>query len=185
MSPQNVQASAGDGQVTVSWDSVSGATLYNLYWNTTGNVNTADNLIGGVSSSYDHTGLTNGTPYHYVVTAIGPTGESAPSSEISAIPTVGGVTFELSVQAYGLNDASGSVTSDPAGIDCNTPDTCLYGFAKGTVVRLTALPAESNFFEGWGGTDPCDSTGVDGSGDNYCDITISQDMSIIAMFFGP
>ncbi|MBA1445521.1 MAG: PKD domain-containing protein [Chromatiales bacterium] len=185
MAPQNVQASAGDGQVTVSWDSVSGATLYNLYWNTTGNVGTTDNLIGSISSPYDHTGLTNGTPYHYVVTAIGPTGESAPSSEVSAIPTAGGVTFELSVQAYGISDASGSVTSDPAGIDCSTPDTCLYGFANGTVVRLTALPAELNFFEGWGGTDSCDSTGVDSSGNDYCDITIFQDMSIIAMFFGP
>ncbi|MBL3588882.1 MAG: PKD domain-containing protein [gamma proteobacterium endosymbiont of Lamellibrachia anaximandri] len=184
MVPQNVQTSAGDGQVTVSWDSVSGATLYNLYWNTTGNVNTADNLIGGVSSSYDHTGLTNGIPYHYIVTAIGPIGESTPSSEVSAVPATG-VTFELSVQATGISGASGSVTSDPAGIDCNTPDTCLYGFAKGTVVRLTALPAELNFFEGWGGNDSCDSTGVDGSGNDYCDITISQDMSIIAMFFGP
>ncbi|RDH91457.1 MAG: hypothetical protein DIZ77_11030 [endosymbiont of Seepiophila jonesi] len=185
MVPQNVQTSAGDGQVTVSWDSVSGATLYNLYWNTTGNVNTADNLIGGVSTPHDHTGLTNGTTYHYVVTAIGPTGESAPSSEVSAIPTAGGVTFELSVQVYGVSGASGSVTSDPAGINCSTPDTCLYGFANGTVVRLTAIPAELNFFEGWGGTDPCDSTGVDGSGNHYCDITISQDMSIIAMFVGP
>ncbi len=33
-SPTNVSATAGDGQVTISWDSVSGATSYNIYWAT-------------------------------------------------------------------------------------------------------------------------------------------------------
>jgi len=33
-SPTNVSATAGNGQVTISWDSVSGATSYKIYWAT-------------------------------------------------------------------------------------------------------------------------------------------------------
>ena len=32
--PTNVTATAGDGRVRITWDSVSGATSYNIYWAT-------------------------------------------------------------------------------------------------------------------------------------------------------
>jgi alpha-tubulin suppressor-like RCC1 family protein len=184
--PQNAQASAGDAQVIVSWDSVVDAASYNLYWNNTGSVSTADTAINGVTSPYDHTPLTNGTPYYYIVTAVGASGEGAPSSEVSATPTAGSVVFELEVQAYEYGGASGSVTSSPAGIDCNTPNTCARDFANGTLVRLTAYPVAPNTFDSWGGTDSGDcTTGIDGSGNNYCEITIFQDMAIMAIFGPP
>ncbi len=42
--------------------------------------------ITGATSSYIHTGLSNGTTYYYIVTAVNTDGESASSSEISAMP---------------------------------------------------------------------------------------------------
>jgi len=42
-SPTNVTAVAGDGQVTISWDSVSGATSYNIYWATWSGVSKTSN----------------------------------------------------------------------------------------------------------------------------------------------
>jgi len=92
--PQNVTATAGDRLVTVTWSPVSGATSYNLYWSTTSSVTKITGTkIEGVSSPYGHdSGLTNGTTYYYVVTAVGPDGESAESSEVSATPTEGTIT---------------------------------------------------------------------------------------------
>jgi hypothetical protein len=44
---------------------------------------------------------------------------------------------------------SGTVVSDPAGIDCGA--TCSAEFPEGTLVALTALPAAGSDFAGWGG----------------------------------
>ncbi len=85
--PTNVTATAGNEEVTISWDSVTGATSYNIYWSTEQGV-TADTgtKITTFSSPYTHTGLTNGTTYYYVVTAENSYGESDESSEVSASP---------------------------------------------------------------------------------------------------
>jgi hypothetical protein len=85
--PAAVNAVAGDGQVTISWDGVSGATSYNLYWSTVSGVNKATGTkISNVTSPYTHTGRSNGTTYYYVVTAVDSFGESSESSEVSARP---------------------------------------------------------------------------------------------------
>ena len=193
VAPQNVSATADDGGVTVDWDTIGIATSYNIYWNTTGGVTTADNVINNIVYPfipYDHTGLTNGTTYYYIVTAVNAAVEGPPSSEVSATPAASVVTFTLEVQAYGITGATGNVISSPAGIDCDAgsplPNTCPYDFVNGTVVRLTAFPVAPNIFDSWGGTDsPSCILGVDGSGYNYCDITVFQDMSIMGMFGPP
>jgi hypothetical protein len=79
-----VSATAADGQVTISWDSVLDATSYNIYWATNPGV-TLDTgtKISNVTSPYTHTGLANGTTYYYVVTAENTYGESIESSEVN------------------------------------------------------------------------------------------------------
>lgn len=84
--PGNVQIVVSDTTVTISWDVSSGATSYNIYWNTTGNVTTSDTKIAGAASPYMHTNLTNGTTYYYAVTAANAGGESSISAEVSAVP---------------------------------------------------------------------------------------------------
>lgn len=87
LAPGNVRASAGDGQATISWDAVSGATSYNIYVGTsTGVTKTNGNKASGVSSPSVVTPLVNGTKYYFVVTAVGAGGESAESFEVSATP---------------------------------------------------------------------------------------------------
>ena len=93
--PTNVIATTGDEQVTISWDSVSGATSYNIYWATWSGVSKTDyeGKIADISTtSYTHTGLTNGTSYHYVVTAKNDYGESNESEEVYATPSAVGTT---------------------------------------------------------------------------------------------
>ena len=85
--PTNIRASAGDNQATVSWDSVAGATSYNIYYGTAAGVTTASTAIADVTSPHVKTGLLNGTPYFFVVTAVNGNGESGVSFEVSATPT--------------------------------------------------------------------------------------------------
>lgn len=87
--PDDLSVIPGAGQVTVQFGEVPGAESYNLYWQVGGtgpvDLQTA-NLQEGIESGYVHTGLTNGETYHYVVTSVGPGGESVVSSEVSAVP---------------------------------------------------------------------------------------------------
>lgn len=84
--PDGVMAEASNGDIIISWDDVSSATSYNLYWDKESNVTKATgNLMFGVSSPYAHTGLI-GTPYYYVVTAVNDYGESLESIEVEVMP---------------------------------------------------------------------------------------------------
>jgi len=83
-----VNATPGNAQNTISWNTVSGATSYNLYWhNASGVTKASGTRIAGVTTPYFHTGLTNGTPYYYVVTAQNSAGESDESAEVNGTPT--------------------------------------------------------------------------------------------------
>ena len=91
--PTGVSATAGNGQATISWNAVSGATSYNIYWSTTSGVTkTNGTKITGATSLYSHTGLTNGTTYYYIVTAVNSSGESVESAQVSATPTAPTIT---------------------------------------------------------------------------------------------
>ena len=88
--PTGVTPKPGDEEVTISWDTASGATSYNIYWAYTSGVSKADyedKISTITTTSYLHTGLTNGTTYYYVVTAENDYGESDESDEVSAMPT--------------------------------------------------------------------------------------------------
>jgi predicted phage tail protein len=87
--PTGVTATSGDGQATIAWTPVTGAASYNIYWSATTGVSTANGTkITGATNPYTLTGLTNGTTYYFVVTAINSDGESAPSTEANCIPAV-------------------------------------------------------------------------------------------------
>jgi fibronectin type 3 domain-containing protein len=82
-----VTATAGDTQVNVNWTPVAGVASYNIYYATTAAVTTASpTKVTGATGSQAVINLTNGTLYHFVVTAVSDAGESAVSNEVSATP---------------------------------------------------------------------------------------------------
>jgi hypothetical protein len=89
--PTGVAATSGNNQVTISWMPVAGATSYNIYWSTTTGVPGPPGInntpIYGASNPYTLTGLTTGTTYYFVVTAVKANVESPNSVQVSAIPT--------------------------------------------------------------------------------------------------
>jgi len=83
--PTGLSATPGNGQVSLSWTASSGATSYNVKRSTVsgGPYTTAGSPTG---TSFTNTGLTNGSTYFYVVTAVNASGESVNSTEVSATP---------------------------------------------------------------------------------------------------
>jgi fibronectin type 3 domain-containing protein len=83
--PAVLTATPGNGQVALSWSASSGATSYNVKRATvSGGPYTT--IASPSSASYTNSGLTNGTTYYYVVSAVNSAGESGNSPQVSATP---------------------------------------------------------------------------------------------------
>ena len=83
--PTGLSATAGNLQVSLSWTASSGATSYNVKRATTSG-GPYSQVANVTTTSDTDTGLTNGTTYYYVVSAVNAAGESANSSQVSATP---------------------------------------------------------------------------------------------------
>jgi len=83
--PTNLMATAGNAQAGLTWSASSGATGYHVKRATTSG-GPYTQVAAPTSASYTDTGLTNGTTYYYVVSALTSAGESANSAQASAAP---------------------------------------------------------------------------------------------------
>ena len=82
--PQNVKATAGDKQVTITWSAVENATQYRVQRLNNSTWGTAALIT---ATSYTNTGLTNGASYSYRVLALVDGKWSSASAVVSAKPT--------------------------------------------------------------------------------------------------
>ena len=119
--PSNLAATAGNGQVALSWAASSGATSYNVYRGTASGKETLLPAGKGVSgTSYTDTAVTNGTKYYYEVTAVNSVGESGKSNEVSATPTATAGTTPVNLgSSFNLAGivSDGSTFSGIGGLD--------------------------------------------------------------------
>jgi hypothetical protein len=139
------------------------------------NVNANPEFVNGPAGEYR---LAAGSPAINAGTTVG-----APAYDILGAPRrsppdigayeYGAVPRPLLAITLEQLAGSGSVTSTPAGISCET--TCIAPFDPGTTVTLTAKPAPRSRFLGWAGA--C-------SGKRRCTVILSRATSLTARF-GP
>jgi len=101
--PMGVAATAGDSQVTLTWNPADGAADYNVKRATTTGGPYTEIAHAVAGTSFTDTTALNGLSYFYVVTAEFPAGESASSFEVTATPA-GNLGFETPrVASYQYN----------------------------------------------------------------------------------
>ncbi|MBE7498680.1 MAG: PQQ-dependent sugar dehydrogenase [Verrucomicrobiaceae bacterium] len=106
--PTGLAATAGHTQVGLTWNSVAGATSYNVKRGTANGGPYSTVATGIVATNHIDTGLTNDTTY-YVVTAVNAGGESANSNQASATPVSPPIT-ETETQAPAMTMTASEIS---------------------------------------------------------------------------
>jgi fibronectin type 3 domain-containing protein len=120
--PTGLEATAGNAQVSLTWAASAGATSYPAKRSTTSGGPYTQVAVPTATSDTD-TGLSNGTTYYYVVSALNAAGESANSAEVSATPAIAAVNITITINPsitkpispyiYGINFYSGITGAPP------------------------------------------------------------------------
>jgi endoglucanase len=124
--PTGLQATAGNAQVILTWMVSTGATSYSLS-RSTQSAGPWTQVAAPATNAYTDTGLTNGTPYYYVVAAVDTAGRSSNSAPVSATPVAPLVGTGTGVGA-GYWHTSGSRILDSNGTPVRIAGINWYGF---------------------------------------------------------
>ena len=112
--PDNLSASGANNTIILTWNSVSGATSYTLYWDNVSGIDNSDTAITSITNdNYTHSSLDNGSIYYYKVAAVNSSGTGTLSSVASAIlasniqasKTFNGHTYALTSDLMNWNEA--------------------------------------------------------------------------------
>jgi hypothetical protein len=124
--PSIASASAGNEKVTINFGTVSGATSYKVYYQTSSGVTTSDSSVSGTSSPIEVTGLTNSTTYFFAITASHGGGESALSGVSSSTPIAAPRTPFISEYMEGSSNNKAIEIYAPDAFDLSTCRVDLY-----------------------------------------------------------
>ena len=133
---------ASTTSITVSWNSVTGATGYYVYRSATSG-GTYTRVGTATANSYTNTGLSSSTTYYYKVSAYNANGEGELSSYVSGTIVVYTVT-------YNINGGTGTTPS---------AQTVIPGSSV-TLASGSGLSRSGYAFDGW-------NTNTSGTGTNY------------------
>lgn len=119
--PQNPSVKVGNASVTLSWNSVAGATSYHIYYATEANIiskniSTFQNgtWVKNVTMPYIISNLQNNKTYYFVVTAVNSSQESLQSTEISATPNADDPAKQPTAQEVLVIELINRARFDPA-----------------------------------------------------------------------
>ncbi|SVC75446.1 uncharacterized protein METZ01_LOCUS328300, partial [marine metagenome] len=117
--PDNLSASGANNTITLTWNSVSGATSYTLYWDNVSGIDNSDTPITSITNDYTHSNMDNGSIYYYKVAAVNSSGTGTLSSVASALlssyvkdsASLSGHTFAITSAAMNWNNAKVQATA--------------------------------------------------------------------------
>jgi len=155
---RNTDGRLGDGTTTNAFTPVTVVGL-GVTWTS------GDTTVATIDGNGLATGRGAGT-----TTITATSGSRSGSTTLTVVSGTPVTRSTLSVIREGTG--SGSVASSPAGISCGA--TCSAAYDNGTVVTLTATPANGSAFEGWTGGG-CTGTGT-------CTITLTANTTVFARF---
>ncbi len=159
--PTGLVATAGNSQVSLTWNASTGATSYNVKRATVSGGPYAT-VTSQTTTSYTNTGLAGGTTYYFVVTAVNVVGESGNSNEASATP--------FAATYYPKTTATSQLRNS-------------YPPCQGTGMSCQFLPNESLLprptstnivMHGGGYTGSCSLTGVQGCTEQEVEVFIND-----------
>ena len=120
LAPDNLSASGANNTIILTWNSVSGATSYTLYWDNVSGIDNSDTPITSITNdNYTHSNMDNGSIYYYKVAAVNSSGTGTLSSVASAIlaqniqasKTFNGHTYALTSTSMNWNEAKVNATA--------------------------------------------------------------------------
>ncbi len=122
LAPTGLTATAGNQQISLSWTGSLTASSYNVERSTTSG-GPYTTVGSAATTSFTNTGLTNGTTYYYVVSAVNAAGSGPNSNQVFATPgsTAPNVTVvvnpaqtqPISPWIYGINGSSAGIPNVP------------------------------------------------------------------------
>ena len=163
--PAGVTALPGDSSNTVSWQAVPQAERYRVYWSTQPGVSKATSTVVDLTAGpLLHAGLQNGTPYYYVVTAVGAGGEGPVSAQVSATPRipVPGAPRDLTAQASPDNARSILLSWLVPTIPANSADIIGYRIYRSTQPDIVSNLAAATRIDGSTQTSLIDAVPIGG-----------------------
>jgi endoglucanase len=127
--PSGLQAVAGNAQVMLTWTASAGATGYQVSRSAT-SAGPWTQIGAPMTNAYTDTGLTNGTPYYYVVAAVDGAGASANSGQVMATPAAPSTGSGGGTGAAGTGywHTSGNQILDSNGTPVRITGVNWYGF---------------------------------------------------------
>ncbi|MFM2297009.1 MAG: hypothetical protein RL117_716 [Verrucomicrobiota bacterium] len=148
--PSGLTATASEGQVSLSWSAIAGATSYVVKQSLSAN-GPFTAVAAPTGTSHTATGLTNGTTYFYTVSAVNIAGEGAASTVVSATPNtlLPAPRLTMDLGNVGLagsalfNTGTYTLTGAGTGIS-GTADACRFVYQTGSgdcsvTVRVQSL----------------------------------------------
>jgi len=138
--PTALTAMSGNTIVTLSWQASTGATGYNVYMGSP-DCTSVTSVTTTTGTSIQVTGLTNGTPYCFVVRAYNADGESANSNQATATPINADIIFTY--QNPTIPPGGGAPTGIPLNGATNVP---LNIIITGTSTDTDVLTISSTTF---------------------------------------
>jgi fibronectin type 3 domain-containing protein len=141
--PTGLTATPGNAQVALSWTASANATSYNVKRSTVNGSGYAQ-VTNVTTTSYTNTGLTNGTTYYFVVTALNAAGESGNSSQASATPVAAPAAPTGLTATAGNSQVALSWTASSGATSYNVLRSTVNGSGYATVTTGVSTTSYTN-----------------------------------------